>query len=161
MNQKSSRISSTLAAVAALAVAAAVVLAVNGSGLLTAQSTPAATIDLLNVGMCVTTDDSVFMETDCDDGDGSGPDSEFTVGDRDEIVERDTVYATYAHDPKSASEQPRAILTNSDLIKVSITDKGRDRRRSVIFPAQATSTLDFGELMNDENEAADQRAVRY
>ena len=131
MNQKSERISSTLAVAAALVAVAIAALAASGSGILTAQSTPA-TIDLLNVGMCVTTSDSVFKESECDDGDSN---SEFNVGDREDLVERDQVYATYAHDPKSASEQPRAILVNADLVKVSITDKGRDRRRSVLYPA--------------------------
>lgn len=132
MNQKPLRISSTLAVAAAVAALAVAALVASSSGILTAQSTPAAKIDLLNVGICVTTDDSVFSESECDDGDGN---DEFNVGDREDLVQRDQVYATYAHDPISASEQPRAILVNSDLVKVSITDKGRDRRRSVLFPA--------------------------
>ena len=130
MNQKSVRITSALTALSALAAAVVAVVAVSSSGILSAQSATT-TIDLLNVGMCVTTDDSVFKESDCDDGDGGNT---FTVGDRDEIVERETVYATYAHDPISSSEQPRAILTNTDLVKVTISDKGRDRRRTVIYP---------------------------
>ena len=144
MNQKSERISSTLAVAAALAAVAIAALAASISGNTTAQQT-AATIDLLNVGMCVTTDDSVFKESDCDDGDGN---NEFNVGDREDLVERDQVYATYAHDPKSASEQPRAILVNSDLVKVSITDKGRDRRRSVLYPASISATTSYDTLMN-------------
>ena len=148
MNQKSVRKYSTLAATAAIALAVAAVFAfsVGSSGVLRAQSTSTTSIDLLNVGMCVTTDDSVFKESDCDDG-STGTDTDFTVGDRDEIVERDSVYATYAHDPISGSEQPRAILHNSDLIQVTITDKGRDRRRSVLYPAAISAALDYSGIM--------------
>ena len=143
MNQKSERISSTLAVAAALIAVAIAALAVSIGGNTTAQT--AATIDLLNVGMCVTTDDSVFKESDCDDGDGNDV---FNVGDREDLVERDQVYATYAHDPKSASEQPRAILVNADLVKVSITDEGRDRRRSVLYPAVIDSATDYSTLLD-------------
>ena len=45
------------------------------------------------------------------------------------------VYATYAIDPKSSGEQPRAIAANSDVIKISIDDKGRDKRTGVIYRA--------------------------
>ncbi len=145
MNQKSVRITGALTALSALAAAVVAVVAVSSSGILSAQSATT-TIDLLNVGMCVTTDDSVFKESDCDDG--SGSDTTFTVGDRDEIVERETVYATYAHDPISASERPRAILQNSDLVKVTITDKGRDRRRSVLYPAAITGTTSYETLLD-------------
>ena len=152
MNQKSVRITGVLTALSALAVAAIAAIAVSSSGLLSAQSSTA-TIDLLNVGMCVTTDDSVFKESDCDDGDGGDT---FTVGDRDELVERETVYATYAHDPITASERPRAILTNSDLVKVTITDKGRDRRRSVLYPAATSETTQYNGLITN---AADDPVV--
>ena len=145
MNQKSVRITSALTALSALAAAVVAVVAVSSSGILSAQSATT-TIDLLNVGMCVTTDDSVFKESDCDDG--SGTDTTFTVGDRDEIVERETVYATYAHDPISASERPRAILHNSDLVKVTISDKGRDRRRSVLYPAAIDGATSYETLLD-------------
>ena len=145
MNQKPIRISSTLAGAAAFAALAVAALVASSSGLLSSAQTPAAKIDLLNVGICVTTDDSVFKESECNDGDGG---NEFNVGDRDELVERDQVYATYAHDPISASEQPRAILVNSDLVKVSITDKGRDRRRSVLYPAAISGTTEYDTLIN-------------
>ena len=153
MNQKSVRITSALTALSALAAAVVAVVAVSSSGILSAQSATT-TIDLLNVGMCVTTDDSVFKESDCDDG--SGNDNTFTVGDRDEIVERETVYATYAHDPISASERPRAILHNSDLVKVTITDKGRDRRRSVLYPAAIDESTQYNGLITN---AADDPVV--
>ena len=152
MNQKSVRITGALTALSALAAAVVAVVAVSSSGILSAQSATT-TIDLLNVGMCVTTDDSVFKESDCDDGNGG----EFTVGDRDEIVERETVYATYAHDPISASERPRAILTNSDLVKVTISDKGRDRRRSVVYPARWGAALNntFADILDDTDTNTD------
>lgn len=149
MNQKSVRITGVLTALSALAAAVVAVVAVSSSGILSAQSATT-TIDLLNVGMCSTTDDSVFKESDCDDGDGGNT---FTVGDRDEIVERETVYATYAHDPISSSEEPRAILTNSDLVKVTISDKGRDRRRSVLYPAAITGTTEYDTLLDGANGA--------
>lgn len=89
-------------------------------------------IDVLNVGMCTTTDDSVFKESDCDDGDTSGDD--YDVAGRDELneVDRDMFYATYAYDPKTASDNPRAILQDTDLLKVRITDSGRDRRTGIL-----------------------------
>ena len=144
MNQKSVRITNALTALSALAAAVVIVVAVSSSGILSAQGTTTTTIDLLNVGMCVTTDDSVFKESDCDDGDGG---MTFTVGDRDELVERETVYATYAFDPISAQESPRAILQNADLVKVTITDKGRDRRRSVLYPAAINTTTSYSGLL--------------
>ena len=145
MNQKSVRITNALTALSALAAAVVAVVAISSSGILSAQSTTTTTIDLLNVGMCVTTDDSVFKEKDCDDGDG---DETFTVGDRDEIVERESVYATYAHDPLSTTNRPRAILENSDLVKVTISDKGRDRRRSVLYPAAIAGSTQYHTLLD-------------
>lgn len=150
MNQKSERISRTLAVATALA-AVAIAALVAGSNSLLSSAQAAAKIDLLNVGMCVTTDDSVFKESECDDGDADDNATEFSVGDRDDLVERDQVYATYAHDPISASEQPRAILVNSDLVKVSITDKGRDRRRSVLYPASITSSTSYSALLDGDD----------
>lgn len=89
-------------------------------------------IDVLNVGMCTTTDDSVFKESDCDDGDSNRND--YDVAGRDELneVDRDMFYATYAYDPKTASDNPRAILQDTDLLKVRITDSGRDRRTGIL-----------------------------
>ena len=40
------------------------------------------------------------------------------------MIEVDTLYATYAHDPSTAAEAPRAILTDGDLLMISITDTG-------------------------------------
>ena len=91
------------------------------------------TIAALNVGTCLTTDGDVF-KGDCDlcrspvqDADGEA----WEV--RDEITEVSTLYATYAHDPKTASNEPRAILTDSDLIQISIADADRDKRTGVLI----------------------------
>lgn len=99
-------------------------------------------IDVLNVGMCTTTDDSVFKESDCDDGDSNRND--YDVAGRDELneVDRDMFYATYAYDPKTASDNPRAILQDTDLLKVRITDSGRDRRTGILV--RGAGQVDLG-----------------
>ena len=51
----------------------------------------------------------------------------------DSITEADKVFATYAIDPKTSGDQTRAILKNADLIKISIEDKGRDKRTGKIY----------------------------
>ena len=98
-------------------------------------------IGVLNVGTCYTTDDDAFGVGDCDDGDGNAnEDTEgYNVAGRDSITEVDNVFATYAIDPKTSGDQPRAILKNADLIKISIDDKGRDKRTGKIY-AVATTT---------------------
>ena len=50
-----------------------------------------------------------------------------------QAVEVGDLYATYAHDPKTAAEAPRGIITNADLVKISIKDTGRDRRDPVLI----------------------------
>ncbi len=87
------------------------------------------TIDVLNVGTCYTTDDSVFSVGDCKDGDGNNSYDVLGQG----IAETSTVVATYSYDPKTAGDAPRGILRNSDMIKVSIKDSGRDRRTPVVL----------------------------
>jgi hypothetical protein len=103
-------------------------------GLLTAQlsesSSPrayAATgiIAALNVGTCLATDDQVFEDEPCG---LFGRDWEI----REEVGQVSTLYATYAHDPKTGWDEPRAILRNSDLLKISILDSGRDKRSAVL-----------------------------
>ncbi len=90
------------------------------------------TIAAMNVGTCLTTDDDVF-KGDCDSlaNDVAGTDNDWEV--REKITEVDTLYATYAFDPKTASDEPRVILKDSDLIKVSIADSGRDKRTGVLI----------------------------
>ncbi len=107
------------------------------------QHTPTAdaatgSIAALNVGTCLTTDDDVF-KGDCDElsHDEAGTDNDWEV--RDKIAEVTTLYATYAHDPKTASNEPRAILMDSDLLKISITDADRDRRDGVLIAGGGTA----------------------
>ena len=124
--QLSSRI---LTALAVLILAVAVVAVRAGSP----GTVEAATgiIDVLNVGTCYTTDDEVFEVSDCNDGDGAP----YEVAERDSITETGTVFATYAHDPKTAPDDPRGILENANLIKVSISDPERDKRTPVLLAA--------------------------
>ncbi len=123
--QLSSRI---LTALAVLILAVAVVAVRAGSPDTVEAAT--GTIDVLNVGTCYATDGEVFEIGDCDAGD----EADYDVAGRDEVGEVATVYATYAHDPKTAPDNPRAILTNANLIKVSIADSGRDKRTPVLLP---------------------------
>ena len=65
-------------------------------------------------------------------GPGSG-DSPVKWEVRKEVEQVSTLYATYSFDPKTASDEPRAILADSDLIKISIADSGRDKRTGVLI----------------------------
>ena len=140
--QLSSRI---LTALAVLILAVAVVAVRAGSPGTVEAAT--GTIDVLNVGTCYATDTDVFGAGDCDSGevDEDGDKVDYNVADRDEVAEAGTVYATYAHDPKTAPDSPRAVLENSNLIKISISDSGRDRRTPVLLPA---GTAPFGNVEN-------------
>ena len=93
----------------------------------------AGSIAALNVGTCLTTDATVF-KGDCDalseGAAGTGADGEDI---RTEKTEVSTLYATYAHDPKTSSGEPRAILMDSDLLKISIADADRDKRSGVLI----------------------------
>ncbi|MCY4474182.1 MAG: Ig-like domain-containing protein [Chloroflexi bacterium] len=103
-------------------------------------------IDALNMGTCLTTDATLFKDEDCDlSGEYDGVKWEI----RDKVVEVSTLYATYAHDPKTSSDAPRAILTNSDLIKISIADTGRDKRTGVLVRGRSY------EGVNDDSDADD------
>ena len=105
------------------------------------------TINVLNVGTCYTTDTDIFSVGDCKDGeleeqdDGTKADTAYNVGGRDSITEADTVFATYAVDPKTSGDQPRAILKYADLIKVSIEDKGRDKRTGKLYAVSNDGTV--------------------
>ena len=92
------------------------------------------TIDALNMGTCLTTDNTVF-KGDCSlaDDDVAEP---WEV--REEIGEVTTLYATYAYDPKTSDGEPRVILQDSDLIKISIADADRDRRTGVLIAGDGT-----------------------
>ena len=96
---------------------------------------PPARSQSLNVGTCLTTDADVF-DGDCD--------LSVTIPDRaikrpvpwevrEEVTEVSDLYATYAYDPKTASDEPRVILEDSDLIKISIADSDRDKRTGVLI----------------------------
>lgn len=87
------------------------------------------TIDALNVGTCTTTNADVFVIGNC-----TQLDAFYQQDKLEDLIEVDTLYATYAHDPATAAEAPRAILEDGDLVRISITDKGRDRRDPVLIP---------------------------
>ena len=68
-----------------------------------------------------------------------------------EALEVDSLYATYAHDPKTADEPPRGILQEADLIKLSIKDEGRDVRSGVIVKSQSQATTSaFGGAFDED-----------
>ena len=121
----------------ALAVLAFVVgVAVGTKGATDDVSAATGTIDALNVGVCATNNADVFAIGNC-----SQPNAFYLQVELDDLIEVDTLYATYAHDPKTAAEAPRAILQDGDLIRVSITDKDRDRRDPVLITS-AESVFD-------------------
>ena len=126
--QLSSRILTALA-VLILAVGVLSVRAGDSSTLDAATGT----IDVVNVGTCYTTNDDVFGVGDCNDGVGGDFDLVTNDNDDGEISEVGTVYATYSFDPKTAADSPRGILKNADLIKISISDSGRDKRTPVVL----------------------------
>ncbi len=139
--QLSSRI---LTALAVLILAVAVVAVRAGSTGTVEAAT--GTIDVVNVGTCYTTSTDVFDVADCWDGDSedvdtdSENDSGYSVAGRSTITKVDgDVYATYAIDPKTSGDQPRAIAINSDLIKISIEDEGRDKRTGLFFEVAASN----------------------
>ena len=92
------------------------------------------TIHALNVGTCLTTDLATFENAYGDEGcplAGEGTVVDWEV--REEVEEVSTLYATYAFDPKTASNEPRVIVQDADLIKISISDSGRDKRTGVLI----------------------------
>ena len=68
---------------------------------------------------------------DCDDGD----EGDYDVAGRKTITETGSVFATYAHDPKTAPDDPRGVLENSNLIKISIADAERNKQTPVLLAA--------------------------
>ena len=87
-------------------------------------------INVLNVGTCYATDATAFAKGECLDGTNDA----YDVAGRKDITKADPLYATYAVDPKTSAESPRAIVYNGDLIKISIKDDGRDKRTGVLYP---------------------------
>ena len=97
-------------------------------------------INALNVGTCYASDEDEFRKTDCLHGAGA---EAYDVAGRKDVTETNMLYATYAVDPRTSAESPRAILYNSDLIRVSIKDPGRDKRIGVLYGAGGRyATLD-------------------
>ena len=142
--QLSSRI---LTALAVLILAVAVVAVRAGSPGTVEAAT--GTINVINVGTCYTTDTDVFNATDCNDGDdddqadyaGEDDPSGYKVAGRDSATKATAVFATYPIDPKTSGDVPRAILVNSDLIKISIEDKERDKRSGVLYAVGTPADL--------------------
>ena len=103
----------------ALAVLAFTVAIVAGARSATEEvSAATGTIDALNVGVCTTTNADVFGLSDCGQLNADGEREQkafFQQGELDDLIEVESLYATYAHDPSTAAEAPRAILTDGDL----------------------------------------------
>ena len=118
----------------ALAVLAFAVGVVAGAQNATNEvSAATGTIDALNVGACTTNNADVFSLSNC-----TQPKAFYQQVELEDLIEVSSVYATYAHDPKTAAENPRAIIQDSDLVRVSVTDKERDRRDPVLITADNT-----------------------
>ena len=128
-------------------------VAVGTKGATDDVSAATGTIDALNVGTCTTTNADAFdadLYDNADDGALSALCSQLDAFYQQDppltdMIEVDTLYATYAHDPSTAAEAPRAILTDGDLLMISITDSGRDRRDPVLITTVgATADLEDG-----------------
>ena len=91
-------------------------------------------------GTCLTTDAELF-KGDCValHESASDADSKTAWEVRAKIAEVSTLYATYAHDPKTSSDAPRAILQDSDLLKISIEDPDRDKRSPILVQSAVTN----------------------
>ena len=101
-------------------------------------SAAAGKIDVLNVGTCYATSSEFFGEDDCKDNVDDDNEYDLDTGSNPGIQGLETtstVYATYAVDPKTSAEEPRGVLQDADLIKISILDDGRDRRTPVLLRA--------------------------
>ena len=117
----------------ALAVLAFTVAVVAGSGVTNEVSAATGTIDALNVGACTTTNADDFDLENC-----SQVAARYQQEALEDLIEVDSLYATYAHDPKTGAENPRAIIMDGDLIRISITDTDRDRRDPVLITSAQT-----------------------
>lgn len=101
----------------------------------------AATIAALNVGTCHSTDSEVLDEDDCNPHYESFEYNQDGLEGVIEIRAGERFFATYAHDPRTADEPARAILDDSDLVKISIKDEGRDVRQGVLIARRSETTL--------------------
>ena len=134
----------------ALAVLAFAVGVVAGAQNATNEvSAATGTIDALNVGACTSNNPDAFSLSNC-----TQKTAFYEQGELGDIIEIPSVYATYAHDPKTAAENPRAILEDSDLVRVSVTDKGRDRRDPVLITSSNTGFDGGGGTSGDPFSAA-------
>ena len=126
-------------------------VAVGTKGATDDVSAATGTIDALNVGTCTTTNADAFdadLYDNADDGALSALcsqlDAFYQQDPLTDMIEVDTLYATYAHDPSTAAEAPRAILTDGDLLMISITDSARDRRDPVVITTAQTTLASPG-----------------
>ncbi len=118
-------------------------------------------IDALNVGSCLATDAAIFEEEGCHLSNRSDG---WEI--RDEVESVRTLYATYAHDPKTAWDEPRAILEDSDLLKISIYDPDRDKRTGVLVLGEGhleiTNGLDeIEDLLQDRDLLASDEEIAF
>ena len=121
-----------LTALAVLAFAVAIVAGAQRAS--DEVSAATGTIDALNVGACTTTNADVLNEDHCTQRNARYQGEE--LGD---AIEVDKLYATYSHDPTTGAEAPRAIIKDGDLLRISITDKDRDRRDPVVITTDQTT----------------------
>ncbi len=115
-----------LTALAVLAFAVAIVAGARSAS--DEVSAATGTIDALNVGACTSTNADVFKLDNC-----TQKMAFYQQAEIEDIIEVPSLYATYAHDPKTAAEAPRAIIQDGDLIRISVTDQDRDRRDPVLI----------------------------
>ena len=134
----------------ALAVLAFAVAIVASRGATDEVSAATGTIDAMNVGACTTTNSDALALSDC--GAGGNTRAFFEKKALTEAIEVDELYATYAHDPKTAAEAPRGIIQNGDLIKVSIKDSGRDRRDPVLIAIDNEESIINGNTGDGDNK---------
>ena len=116
------------------------------------------TIHALNVGTCLTTDLATFEDEMCKLSASEGMTGTGVAWEvREEVEEVSTLYATYAYDPKTASDEPRVIMQDADLIKISISDSGRDKRTGVLVGSDInigdTGDGETGDYTEDEEGA--------
>ena len=124
-----------LTALAVLAFAVAIVAGATSAN--DEVSAATGTIDAMNVGACTTTNADVLGLAHC-----TQKNAFFQQKAIKAAIEVDNLYATYAFDPKNGGQSPRAILEDSDLIRISVKDSGRDRRDPVLVVSADTNFHD-------------------
>ena len=88
------------------------VAVVAGRGATEEVSAATGTIDALNVGACTTTNADEFEFGRLYSAEAARYQQEAL----EDLIEVESLYATYAHDPKTGAESPRAIIMDGDLI---------------------------------------------